>query len=285
MKTFAIILAGLFCVHTGLQAQDNQVRVQSSPDAGEQTFSTFYFMDATDMDSETTLDQDAEFNQRQEDGVFGQDRQDQEGVTDQEGQQDRAMDQQREGTTGQHDRDGMAGQQHHREGMTGQHHDGMGMMSGADEVIRDAVLHEMVRRGFEIDSENPDLLVSFKVFDQSAEISGFTQDEGLGGAGTGAGVGTGMQTPETFEVGEGTILITVIERETGQMISRGFLSEALTDFKDDRAMHDDQDRQAGIGDEHRAEKYDKKVEVIQAVSSIFEQLQLGDTGTLGAGRQ
>jgi hypothetical protein len=253
MKTLGMLIAGLFGVHTVLMAQDHQVRVQSSPGIEQQNYSSFYFLEAQEIEFQEGTEMEQRDRMDQTEGMRGQDHQ-------------RGQDQQ-------------MGQNHQMEHDHHMRHEGMARK--ADDAIRNAILHEMVSRGFEIDTENPDLLVSYKVFDQSAEISGFTQDDAFPGVGT--------QMPETVEAGEGSILITVTDRESGEMISRGLLSEALSldewahegegvfeDRRDDRpeVRHDDKPR---------AEKYNKKVEVIQAVSSIFEQLQLGG-GTLGAGR-
>jgi hypothetical protein len=241
MKTLGIILAGIFCVHTVSVAQQQDVRVQSSPGVDQQTYSSFYFLDDVGFQQGTEMDH--------------------------------RSGEERLGTDQQH-------QQHQQHQQQHQHHQQMmGMTLMADDAIRNAILHEMVSRGFEIDSENPDLLINYQVFDQSAEISGFTADDPTPGA---PGVGT-TQMPETVEVGEGTILITVTDRESGEMISRGFISEAL-DLQKFHQEGEFQDERAERYDHDRAKKYEKKVEVIQSVASIFNQLQLGDTAPLGAGR-
>jgi hypothetical protein len=272
MKTFGIILAGIFCVNTALVAQQQDVRVQSSPGVDQQQFSSFYFIEMGGSFQGTEMDQ------RRDDQLRGQQQQQQHQQHDQRDQQ-----QQQHGQQDQHQQ--QHGQRHQQQhGQDGHQQQMMGMASGADDAIRNAILHEMVSRGFEIDSENPDLLISYQVFDQSAEISGFTQDnQQLQGA-----PGVGTQMPETVEVGEGTLLITVIDRESGEMISRGFVSEALDLEKFRHDQEFDQQRTERMEtermDHDRTKKYEKKVEVIQSVASIFNQLQLGDTAPLGAGR-
>lgn len=112
--------------------------------------------------------------------------------------------------------------------------------------IREAVRNEMMAVGYEFDDNAPDLVVNFRVFDKAATISG-PQDFGddYWGAANYKDV-AGADGP--YEVEAGTLLISLIDKESGAIVWHGFASGLI-------------DNDQFIKDEGK---------VIQAVNMIFQ---------------
>lgn len=90
--------------------------------------------------------------------------------------------------------------------------------------IRDAVSHELEARGYQEDETNPDLVVNFRVFDEPATLRGYDSY----GTGYWSGVQmTAREDLETYEVEAGTLLVSLLDRETGDLVWQGFASGLL----------------------------------------------------------
>lgn len=237
MKTLYIALALMIGAYLPLSAQDEQARVQNNSGAVSGDYRTFSWLD----DSEQH--------------VKGQDMQ---------GQDQMAK-----------DRDMMKKKDH----MKGQMGDQSSMMEDKNSkmAVKAAILHEMISRGYELDNSEPDLLVAYQIFDEKGEVTGFTDDQQTGTA------GTGIQQQETFEVDAGTLMITLTDAESGEMVSRGFLSGAFGNTQESMTGQD----QAMTGDDQQGQFDDQvlnqHVKAIKAVTSIFDQFQISETATIGTG--
>lgn len=94
--------------------------------------------------------------------------------------------------------------------------------------IREAVKGELEGLGYEREESDPDLVVSFRVFEGPVTLRGFT-DEGYGAGYWG---GTDLQVREwedttSYEVEAGTILLSMLDTELGQVVWQGFASGLL----------------------------------------------------------
>jgi hypothetical protein len=100
-----------------------------------------------------------------------------------------------------------------------------GIIPSADSLVnhtvRRAVDSELEGRGYKKASINPDLLVTYRVFDRNTAIKGYNND-------TPAKVGSQeVRQPEdtvTYRLEPGTLLISLIDAKTGQAIWEGFAS-------------------------------------------------------------
>jgi len=88
-------------------------------------------------------------------------------------------------------------------------------------VIRDAVKGELMGLGYEMQSLNPDLLVNFRVFDKPVTLKGY---QGYGETYWGDTQFRGIDERETYEVEAGTLLVSIADRESGQVVWQGFAS-------------------------------------------------------------
>ncbi|CCH52915.1 hypothetical protein BN8_01957 [Fibrisoma limi BUZ 3] len=87
--------------------------------------------------------------------------------------------------------------------------------------IRDAVTFAMDGRGYKYTRTKPDLLVNFRVFDKPATIKGFT------GYGQRYWSNEEYRDPEsatTYDVKAGTLLLSLLDMKTGQVVWQGFAS-------------------------------------------------------------
>ena len=88
-------------------------------------------------------------------------------------------------------------------------------------MIRDAVKGELMGRGYELQSHNPDVIVNFRVFDEPVTLRGYE------------GYGTTYWTDEryrqvddttSYNVEAGTLLLSMADRESGKVVWQGFAS-------------------------------------------------------------
>lgn len=87
--------------------------------------------------------------------------------------------------------------------------------------VREAVKGELLGLGYEMDQIEPDLLVNFRVFDEATRLRGTT--EGYGDTYWGIGNVNQMDTT-SYQVDAGTLLINLVDRETGTIVWNGFAS-------------------------------------------------------------
>ena len=89
----------------------------------------------------------------------------------------------------------------------------------ANSVIQDAISNELEGRGYRENEGDGDLVVSYQVLAQKAKLHGYTNDDPqmVGGR--------QVRTPNdtaTFELEPGTLIISLIDEETSQMVWTGF---------------------------------------------------------------
>ena len=87
--------------------------------------------------------------------------------------------------------------------------------------IRDAVKHEMDSRGYTYNPSSADLIVNFRVFDKPATIQGL---QGLGDTYWSSAEATRIDNAEMVELKEGSIIIHLVDRKTGELIYQGYAS-------------------------------------------------------------
>jgi len=92
-------------------------------------------------------------------------------------------------------------------------------------MVRDAVKGELLGLGYEMRDEAPDLIVNFRVFDKPVTLKGY---EGYGTSYWGTG-NTYRQISDTtsYDVEAGTLLVSMADRESGQVVWQGFASGLL----------------------------------------------------------
>lgn len=95
-------------------------------------------------------------------------------------------------------------------------------------TIREAVEHELEGLGYKSDEASPDLIVNFRVFDQPVTLKGY-QGEGYGST---YWTGERVREPEdttSYQVEAGTLLISMLDSKTGQVVWQGFASGLIND--------------------------------------------------------
>jgi len=104
-------------------------------------------------------------------------------------------------------------------------------------MIRDAVKDELMGLGYEERDEDPDLIVNFRVFDEPVTLKGFE------GYGTSYWSDDFRQISDTasYDVEAGTLLVSMADRESGQVVWQGFASGLLENnafVKDEAKIHE-----------------------------------------------
>ncbi|UII27921.1 DUF4136 domain-containing protein [Fulvivirga maritima] len=120
---------------------------------------------------------------------------------------------------------------------------------GADvkNSIKTSIKQEFIERDYDFNTNNPDLLVSFMVFDKEGKIKGHFNDNTAT---------AGVKTPETIEFDKGTLLITVTDYESGKTVWQGFENNAFDNSTITEA------------------------DAMKAVTDILQSLDLDSPGTL-----
>jgi hypothetical protein len=88
-------------------------------------------------------------------------------------------------------------------------------------MIRDAVKAELMGLGYGLQSQEPDLIVNFRVFEKPVTIKGF---EGYGASYWGNQQFRGISESASYDVDAGTLLVSLADRESGQVVWQGFAS-------------------------------------------------------------
>lgn len=87
--------------------------------------------------------------------------------------------------------------------------------------VRDAVKHEMDSRGYRHDPTSADLVVNFRVFDKATTVQGL---QGLGDGYWSSGEADRFNTTETVNLKEGSVIIHLVDRKTGELVWQGYAS-------------------------------------------------------------
>ena len=93
-------------------------------------------------------------------------------------------------------------------------------------VIRDAVKAEMMGLGYELQSNEPDLIVNFRVFEEPVTIKGY---EGYGVSYWGDERYREPSDTTSYNVEAGTLLVSMADRESGKVVWQGFASGLIKD--------------------------------------------------------
>jgi hypothetical protein len=89
-------------------------------------------------------------------------------------------------------------------------------------MIRDAVKAELMGLGYTLQSDSPDLIVNFRVFDKPVTIKGF---EGYGTSYWGGDQRYhAISDTTSYDVEAGTLIVSLADRESGQVVWQGFAS-------------------------------------------------------------
>ena len=124
--------------------------------------------------------------------------------------------------------------------------------------IREAVNAELMGLGYTLDRENPDLVVNFRVFEEPTTLKGF---EGYGESYWGATEQYRQISDQAFyDVEAGTLLISIVDRKSSQLIWQGFASGLIDDNKFKKEEATIREAVNLIFDEYeqRAKEYTKK---------------------------
>jgi hypothetical protein len=122
--------------------------------------------------------------------------------------------------------------------------------------VRDAVKSELLGLGYEMNADQPDLLVNFRVFDQPVTIKGA---EDYGDNYWGNDNYSGISN-ESYDVEAGTLLVSLADRESGRVVWQGFASGLIDNnqfIKDEGKIHEAVDMIFAEYNE-RATEYSKK---------------------------
>lgn len=90
--------------------------------------------------------------------------------------------------------------------------------------IKEAVQYELSARGFKIDTTNPDMLLNYVIFEQEGDLKTFNGYQVVNGLDS-------IRTPEnvsTVTVKPGTLLITAVGTESGNVVWQGYASGILS---------------------------------------------------------
>lgn len=104
--------------------------------------------------------------------------------------------------------------------------------------IRDAVKAELMGSGYELSSDDPDLIVNFRIFDKPTTLRGY---EGYGTSYWGDEEYRQISDTTSYDVEAGTLLVSMADHETGQVVWQGFASGLLEDnsfIKDEAKIHE-----------------------------------------------
>jgi hypothetical protein len=87
--------------------------------------------------------------------------------------------------------------------------------------VREAVKSELVGLGYEMNKENPDLVVNFRVFDKPVKIEGM---EGYGDRYWDDQDMRDISDKPSYELEAGSIILSLADRESGRIVWHGFAS-------------------------------------------------------------
>lgn len=90
--------------------------------------------------------------------------------------------------------------------------------------IKDAIMYELISKGYKFRYFEPDMLVSFYVTEQPGELTVYNGYELYN---SGFDTTRTADNIETINVKPGTLLISLIDRKSGEMVWRGYANDAL----------------------------------------------------------
>lgn len=90
--------------------------------------------------------------------------------------------------------------------------------------IKDAIMYELISKGYEFRYFEPDMLVSFYVTEQPGELRVYDGYKLYNG---GLDTARTPENVETIEAEAGTLMINIIDRESGKMVWRGYATGSL----------------------------------------------------------
>jgi hypothetical protein len=106
--------------------------------------------------------------------------------------------------------------------------------------IREAVKYEMEARGYEHTESDADLVINFRIFDEATTFQGYEAtyvDENYWGPNEIRKDAIGIipdpelrewDEREDYYMEEGSLLIQLVEKETGQIVWQGYITEMMT---------------------------------------------------------
>lgn len=92
---------------------------------------------------------------------------------------------------------------------------------GMKAIVRDAVKGELMGLGYQLQSHEPDLIINFRVFDKPVALKGF---EGYGQSYWSGQPYRQISDTATYNVEAGTLLVSMADRKSGQVVWQGFAS-------------------------------------------------------------
>lgn len=87
--------------------------------------------------------------------------------------------------------------------------------------VREAVENELTGLGYKKDQAQPDFLVNFRLFEEPVKLKGF---EGYGSTFWGGESYRNISDTTTYNLEAGSLLISLVDREQGAIVWRGFAS-------------------------------------------------------------
>jgi len=94
--------------------------------------------------------------------------------------------------------------------------------------VREAIRNEMLGVGYEFSDNDADLVVNFRVFDKPTTLKS-AEDYGPGYWGSVSYTTVGEIT--NYDVDAGTLMISLVDRESGKIVWHGFASGLIEDDK------------------------------------------------------
>lgn len=92
--------------------------------------------------------------------------------------------------------------------------------------LREAIKEELMGLGYKMDETNPDLIVTFRVFQEPTSLKGF---EGYGPGYWGNTSFRQISDQTTYDVKAGTLLVSLADRKNAQVVWQGFASGLIDD--------------------------------------------------------
>lgn len=97
--------------------------------------------------------------------------------------------------------------------------------------IRTAIEHEMIAQGYTMDRTNGELMVNFRVFDKPTEYTGYEDNNSYW---------QGQELRErgerrTYQLEAGTLMVDIIDKETGKLVWTGYASGIIEGNEFDRS--------------------------------------------------
>ena len=265
MKRLMSFFTLFLIVQWGIFAQDNDipednVHVKAEQENIQKDYSSFYWLDQQEQTAQTQQDTVVE-NYQDDQMNINNDQPDQDTVTNNTGNTGETNDQYANEYEEPKNDDQMVKDDKQYETRKNKEKTyGKEGHASADhqKTIKQAILHEMVSKGYELKKEDPELLVSFKITDKKGEMSGFSTNDG--------NIDT-ANNQESIEVEKGAIQVSITDRETGEMVWRGLVENVYS-----------AENQTNITENKEFEK--EEIKSIKAVIAMFDRFDLQATAAM-----